>query len=105
LGRIHELLLTQEKSAPKLIVSGGIQKSASSMLRLANVLGQSVYASDEPEASIRGAAILALERLGFPIPELKLAHPVKPQIKLAREYREQRERQRTLEVKLAGFGI
>lgn len=103
-GRIHELLMAQEKTAPKLIVSGGIQKSASSMLRLANVLGQPVYASDEPEASIRGAAILALERLGFPIPEIKLSHPVKPQVKLAREYRAEREKQRELESKLAGFG-
>jgi gluconokinase len=104
LARIHELLMTQEKTAPKIIVSGGIQKSASSLLRLANVLGQPLYASDEPEASIRGAAILALERLGFPVPEIKLAHPVKPQIKYAREYKEQRERQRLLEQKLAGFG-
>jgi gluconokinase len=105
IARIHELLSAREKSAPKLIVSGGIQKSASSLLRLANVLGQSLYASDEPEASIRGAAVLALERLGFPVPEVKLAHPVKPQIKLAREYKEQRERQRELEGKLAKFGV
>ncbi len=104
IARIHELLMTQEKTAPKLIVSGGIQKSASSMLRLANVLGQPVYATDEPEASIRGAAILALERLGFPLADMKLAHPVKPQVKLARDYKEQRERQRALEAKLAKFG-
>jgi gluconokinase len=104
IARIHELLATQEKSPPKLIVSGGIQKSASSLLRLANVLGQSVYASDEPEASIRGAAVLALERLGFPLQDVKLVHPVKPQIKLAREYRAEREKQRALEAKLGKFG-
>ncbi len=105
IARIHELLAADEKSAPKLIVSGGIQKSASSLLRLSNVMGQSLYASDEPEASIRGAAVLALERLGFPVPEVKFAHPVKPQIKLAREYKQQRDRQRALEEKLAGFGV
>lgn len=97
IARIHELVVADEKTPPKLIVSGGIQKSASSMARLANVLGHNVYANDEAEASLRGAAVYALEKLGFPIPEVKLSNPVKPQLKYQRIYREEREKQRRLE--------
>ena len=80
-----------------MIVSGGIQKSASSLARLANVLGHNVYANDEAEASLRGAAVYGLEKLGFPIPVLKLSNPVKPQLKLQKQYREERDKQRKLE--------
>jgi gluconokinase len=104
IARIHEMLVAGEKSPPKLIVSGGVQKSVSALSRIANVLGQNIYSHDEAEASLRGAALVALERLGFPVPELKLANPVKPQIKAMRSYREDRERQRRLESLIAGFG-
>ena len=97
IARIHEMVVADEKTPPKLIVSGGIQRSASSLARLANVLGQNVYANDEAEASLRGAAVYGLEKLGFPIPQLKLSNPVKPQIKLQKQYREEREKQRKLE--------
>lgn len=103
IARIHELLVAGEKSPPRLIVSGGIQKSASSLARFANVLGQNLYASDEPEASIRGAAIYALEKLGFPIPERRLGAPVKPQLRLTRQYAGEREKQRALEKLLGEF--
>jgi gluconokinase len=97
IARIHEMVVADEKTAPKLIVSGGIQKSASSLARLSNVLGQNVYANDEAEASLRGAAVYALEKLGFPIADVKLSNPVKPQLKVQRQYREEREKQRKLE--------
>jgi gluconokinase len=97
---IAERLLEGEESAPKLIVGGGIQKSASSLQRLANVLGMPVYPNDEPEASLKGAAIFALERLGHPAPEHRLAASVRPQVKLSRMYEEQRERMKTLEEKM-----
>ena len=97
LARIHELVVAEEKTSPKLIVSGGIQKSASGLARLANVLGHNVYANDEAEASLRGAAVYALEKLGFPVPELRLSNPTKPQLKLQRQYKEEREKQRKLE--------
>ncbi len=103
IARIHELLVAGEKAAPRLIVSGGVQKSAVSLARIANVLGQNVHACDEPEASTRGAAIYAIEKLGFPVPEQRLAIPVKPQLKLMRQYAQERERQRALEKLLAGF--
>jgi gluconokinase len=100
LARIAELVLTEEKTAPKFIVSGGIQRSPQSIQRLSDVLGQPLYPNDEMEASIRGAAIYALEKLGFPIPELKLGKPIKPRTTFAKQFAERRERQRKLEALL-----
>ncbi|MBA3697479.1 MAG: gluconokinase [Planctomycetes bacterium] len=48
----------------RILVGGGIQKSPSSLQRLADVMGRPLTALDEPEASLRGAAIFSLERLG-----------------------------------------
>jgi gluconokinase len=97
LARIAELLLKNEPRAPKFIVSGGIQKSGSAMQRLANVLGHTIYANDEPEASIRGAAIFALEKLGVPLPEAQFGAPVKPNGKLVRRYAAARAQQIALD--------
>jgi gluconokinase len=97
LARIAELLLKNEPRAPKFIVSGGIQKSGSAMQRLANVLGHTIYANDEPEASIRGAAIFALEKLGVPLPEAQFGAPVKPNEKLVRRYAAARAQQIALD--------
>jgi gluconokinase len=95
--RIVELLCEDGHGTPKLIVSGGIAKSASGLERLANVLGRPVYPNDEPEPSMRGAAVFALEKLGYPIPAHKLINPVKPRKAAAREYADARERQRRIE--------
>ncbi len=97
IGRALELLTEDGHVAPKLIVSGGITKSAGSLERLANVLDRAVYPNDEPEPAMRGAAIFALEKLGYPIPEHKFIHPVKPRKAAAREYADARERQRRIE--------
>lgn len=102
-ARISDLLSAGEKTAPKLIVSGGIQKSASMIQRLASVLGQTVYPNDEPEASLRGGAIYALEKLGYPIPTSKLVHGVRPSGKCARLYAAEREKQQRMEAALAAF--
>jgi gluconokinase len=95
--RALELLCEDGNAAPKLIVSGGITKSASGIERLANVLGRPVHVNDEPDVSMRGAAVFALEKLGYPIPEHKLINPVKPRKAAAREYADERERQRRIE--------
>ena len=97
IGRALELLGEDGHGTPKIIVSGGIAKSAGSMERLANVLGRAVYPNDEPEPAMRGAAVFALEKLGYPIPEHKFIHPVKPRKAAAREYADARERQRRIE--------
>ncbi len=83
--------------APKIIVSGAITKCASALERLSNVLDRAIYPNDEPEPALRGAAVFALEKLGYPIPAHKLSNPVKPRKAAAREYAEARERQRRIE--------
>lgn len=98
LARIARLFLEQEKSVPKFIVSGGIQRSRSSLQRLANVLNQPLYTTDELEASMRGAAIYALQKLGFPAPPLRLAHPIRPQPRLAALYQREFEKQLRAEI-------
>lgn len=97
LARIAEPLLATEKTVPKFIVSGGIQRSATAMQRLADVLGQTIYPNDEMEASIRGAAIYALEKLGYEIADVQVGKPVKPRAKFAKLYAAEREKQRALE--------
>jgi gluconokinase len=63
LATIIELVIGRGP-APRFIVGGGIQRSPSSLQRLADVLGHPLTALDEPEASLRGAAVFALEKLG-----------------------------------------
>jgi gluconokinase len=101
LARIAELIVAEEKTAPKFIVSGGIQRSQQALQRLADVLGFPVYPNEEMEASIRGAAVYALEQLGSKPPEPRLPKPIKPRASFARLYAQQRERQRKLEEALS----
>jgi gluconokinase len=97
LARIAELVLSDEGRAPKFIVSGGIQRSPQALQRLADVLGHPVHPNDEMEASIRGAAIDVIEKLGLPAPAGKFGRPVKPRRRYMRLYAENRARQRELE--------
>jgi gluconokinase len=98
----HRIALVAElagdgHAAPKIIFSSDRLRSASALERIANVLGRPIYPSDEPEPASRGAAVFALEKLGYPIPPQKLINPVKPRKAAAREYAIERERQRKLE--------
>ncbi|HVZ72921.1 MAG TPA: gluconokinase [Polyangia bacterium] len=51
-------------SSPRFLVGGGIERSPSSLQRLADVMDHPLTALNEREASLRGAAIFALEKLG-----------------------------------------
>ena len=97
IAQIGELVVAEEPAPPKFLVSGGIQHSRSSMQRLADVLGHAIYANPEAEASIRGAAIFALERLGYQPAALKLGRAIRPRAKIAALYAKQRQRQAQLE--------
>lgn len=94
---IADLVIRQERGAPKFIVSGGIQRSPSSLQRLANILNQPIYPNEEPEASIRGAALYALEREGASITPLRLTKPVRPQRAIAAIYQRERARHAEME--------
>jgi gluconokinase len=67
------------------------------MQRLANVMNHPMHPNPEAEASIRGAAIFVLEKLGLPILPLKKSRPIRPQKKAALEYRQDREKISKLE--------
>jgi len=97
IGMIADLVVKQERAVPRFIVSGGIQHSASSLRRLANVLNQPIYPNPEPEASIRGAALYALEREGVAVAPLRLGRPVRPQPAAAAAYARERARQAAAE--------
>ncbi len=108
----HRLALIADlslgESSAKIIVSGGVLKSTGLLQRLADVLGREVHASREPEASLRGAAVYALERIGVIIEgddtnEPSTAQSVRPRAKIARAYAGQRSRQQRLEKTMANF--
>jgi gluconokinase len=97
LAQIAGFLEQKVRRKLTFIVSGGLQRSPSSLQRLANVLGRTVYPSFEPEASLRGGALFALEQLGC-----KIRHPapqaaIRPQSSPARAYVRGRRRQVELE--------
>jgi len=89
----------------EVIASGGaLLRSAGWTQMMADALGRPVTASTEPEASSRGAALYALQRLGL-IPNLD-ALPAStgglfsPRENLAQAYTNLREQQRVLFKKL-----
>ena len=98
LAQIAELL-----PAKKFVISGGIQRSPADMQRLADVLGCSVIVCDEPEASLRGAAIFALEKLGVKVPTPRAGRLIHPRLRFSRQYTGARQRQQRLEKLLIGF--
>lgn len=96
-----------ERAAPtEIIVSGGILKSPWSLQRLADVLGRTIHPCNEPEASLRGAAVYALERSGNVPADAGLVGPaVLPRPKLAGLYVKERRRQRKLERVIVAAGV
>lgn len=84
LARIAELV--EARGAQQFVISGGLQRSPSSLRRLANILNQPLHPSLEMEASLRGAAIYALGRLGRHEPGARLGRPILPQPEVAERY-------------------
>jgi gluconokinase len=59
---------------------GGLLANADWLQILADVLGRPVEVSGEPEGSARGAAVVAFERLGRPVPPAPIARVVDPRL-------------------------
>ena len=98
--RLAQIAEAVEKAAHRklaFIVSGGIQHSPDSLQRLANVLGRTVYASSEPEASLRGAACFVMGKLGIAPSTPKLGKAIRPHPAASRAYAKARQRQTALE--------
>lgn len=103
LAYILDLLSQDKNRKPRLVVSGGIQRSQFALQRLANVLGRPLLPSGEPEASLRGAAVYVLEKLGYRVAPPEFGTAIRPQPGLAREYARQRKRQKELEELLSSM--
>lgn len=89
--------------AQRFVVSGGIQKSRVELQLLADVMGRSLIACSEPEASLRGAAVYALERLGVTVPPPSAGRVIHPRLRFSRHYAIARRRQERLEKLVAGI--
>jgi gluconokinase len=83
-----------------IVVSGGGCRSRAELQRLANVLARPVRAATDPEASLRGAAVFVLERLGMRVPTPPASDPLEPDRLAAERYAELRERQAALDARL-----
>lgn len=84
----------------RFVVGGGIQRSPQALQRLADVLGRRLIATDEPELSLRGAAVLALERLDAPPAPPAGAREVRPRREPMRAYARERKSLAALERRL-----
>jgi len=106
--RLAQIAAEIEKASRRklaFIVSGGIQNSPNALQRLADVLGRPVYASSEPEASLRGAACFAMEKLSLKPLSPKRGRVFRPRPASARAYAEARQRQIRLEALLKDSDI
>lgn len=104
LAEILELLEKKTGRAKQVIVSGGILRSIESLNLLADCLGRDVLISPQREASLGGAAVYVLEKLGCEIVPLPKAKTIPHDRALARKHRTRRKRQAALEKLLSSEG-
>jgi gluconokinase len=102
LGEILDLIEKATGPGKEIIVSGGVLHSAASVRLLADALGRNLCISSQAEASLRGAAVYVLEKLGHKPTPLRKARVVRHDRALAQKHRIRRERQLTLEKMLSG---
>jgi gluconokinase len=75
---------------------GGLLRDRDWIQIMADALARPIHVSGVPEASLRGAAVLALERSGHEVAEAPLADVVEPRAARADAYRAAREAQQRL---------
>ncbi len=104
LGMVYERLAPLAADGHQVIASGGaLHHSRVWASIMADVLGMPLSLSVEPEASIRGAALLALEALGAPAPpQLPAGATIVPDPGRHGVYRAARERQKRLYDNIVG---
>jgi gluconokinase len=104
--RLAEILNQLENAigrAKRIVVSGGIQQSPASLQILADSLGRDLDVCADQEASLRGAAVHALEQLGAKIPRPKFGKRIRHRPAQAIQAREQRARQEDFENLLSSW--
>jgi len=105
LAQVYRRLRPALQEEPEIIVSGGALRQGTAWAQIiADVLGRPLFISDIPEASSRGAALLALEMLGI-CPDLSqlpafLTDRYDPQPERFERYQQAIARQQTLYEKL-----
>ena len=97
LAEILDLVEEATGTAKEIIVSGGILHSIASLRLLADALGRDVCISSQTEASLRGAAVYVLEKLGHKAARLRKPKLVRHDRALAAKHRVRRARQVALE--------
>jgi gluconokinase len=75
---------------------GGLLRDRDWIQIMADALARPVHVSGVAEASLRGAAVLALERLGHEVADAPIAAVVEPRAERAEAYRAAREEQQRL---------
>jgi gluconokinase len=81
---------------------GGLLRDREWIQIMADALARPIHVSGVPEASLRGAAVFALERLGHEPAEAPIADVVQPRPERADAYRSAREEQQRLYEVLRG---
>ncbi|MGI8889576.1 MAG: gluconokinase [Chthoniobacterales bacterium] len=79
--RLAAILEELEKAvgkARRIVVSGGVLDSPASLQLLANTLGRQIEICPEKEASLKGAAVYALEKAGKRAPAVRRGRVVRP---------------------------
>ncbi len=84
-------------SVEKVIVSGGILQSPAELQILADSLGRDLRPTADQDASLRGAAVHALEQLGGSVPSPKFGRVIRHRPAHTERARQERRRQRDLE--------
>ena len=97
LAEILDLIESAAGRSKEVIVSGGILHSPASLHLLADAMGRDLRVSSEPEASLRGAAVYVLEKLGRKLTPLRNGNIVRHDRALAKKHRTRRQRQVALE--------
>ena len=101
LSQIAQALPPCEGGSRSYRVAGGIQHSPDALQRLTNCLGEPVEVCSEPEASLRGAAIFALEQNGSEVAELTSGQVLQPNPEAVDAFQEARRKQIDLEALLS----
>ncbi len=103
LAQILDILRANGHASSRIIVSGGILRSPEEIRLLADSIGHDVEISRVQEASLRGAAVFALEQQGIRPPALPSGRLVKHDRALAILHAERRAKQEALENRLTKF--
>jgi gluconokinase len=97
LADILDLITAAGVKPRRIIVSGGILRSIPEVRLLADAMARDVEVAGDREASLRGAAVYALQQLGVKVPALRPGSRIKHNRKLTSGHLLRRQRQHALE--------